>query len=187
MNNIFPRSINKTDPGLQPSACNHIPFMFQALVQWTSRCNVLERRIRRKGSSRTHERWYKVEMTMLSCGWCKSYQTFLGGKAVAGRQTVYSYLAAFIHGETKVQSTLVPRADGPSMKVPRIASGALGRRILEVQVSNKQHCFSASSNTCLWFKSLYWLCFSYTSCYVMVCCLWPADSLRAPKVTSKGN
>lgn len=111
MNNIVPRSINKTDPCLQPSAHNHILFMFQALVHWTSRCNVLGRCIRHKGSSITHQLWYKVEMTMLSCGWCKSHHTFRGRKAVAGRQMVYSYLAVFIHGETKVQRTLAPRAD----------------------------------------------------------------------------
>lgn len=74
---------------------------------------------------------------------------------MAGRQIAYSYLAAFIHGEMKVQSTLVPRADGPSVKVPSTGSGALGKHILEVQVPYKQQCFSVSSNTCFWFKSLY--------------------------------
>lgn len=194
MNNIVPGSINKTDPCLQPSARNHILLMFQALVQWTSSCNVLGRCIRHKGSSLTHQLWYKVETTLMFCGWCKSHHTFRGRKATAGRQTVYSYLAVFTHGETNIPRangvwsdgvqyfTIAPTPEkdlpflpfslhtkrahsrgtlrlpsqqgrepstqaGPSMKAPRVASGALDRHILKVQAPYKQQYLSLSQVT----------------------------------------
>lgn len=214
MNNIFPRSINKTDLCLQPSARNHRLLMFQALVQWTSRLNVLERHIRHMSSSIIYKHWYKLEMLSLSPGRWKQHHTFRGRRDVAGREILYSYLvedgeglyswrnkgpkstgprgcldgvchfmtastaknwlpfslfalymrkalspptlrfpsqwgrkppcSSFIQQDTYPGGSHGLPGHSPNINIPRVASGTLGRHILEGQALHKHQHFSAS-------------------------------------------